>query len=186
MLILSTQKIEQFCYRDAAPFWLSTLLVLVLVAGVEIGLRYWYAPDKVAALSPQEIINRSPDVFGNAIARVIEANAVTTRFERRVFIFGGSTVMAALVSDTDLERISGKQGREWGFYNLALPSLMLDEAVYLSSKLDFQQGDVVLLAADLGRFNSSRSELVEKFSTCLLYTSPSPRDGLLSRMPSSA
>ena len=24
------------------------------------------------------------------------------------------------------------------------------------------------------------------FSTCLLYTSPSPRDGLLSRMPSSA
>ena len=24
------------------------------------------------------------------------------------------------------------------------------------------------------------------FNTCLLYTSPSPRDGLLSRMPSSA
>ena len=30
-------------------------------------------------------------------------------------------------------------------------------------------------------------EKVEPFShTCLLYTSPSPRDGLLSRMPSSA
>ena len=27
---------------------------------------------------------------------------------------------------------------------------------------------------------------VEGISTCLLYTSPSPRDGLLSRMPSSA
>ena len=27
---------------------------------------------------------------------------------------------------------------------------------------------------------------VDKHSTCLLYTSPSPRDGLLSRMPSSA
>ena len=26
----------------------------------------------------------------------------------------------------------------------------------------------------------------EKLKTCLLYTSPSPRDGLLSRMPSSA
>ena len=26
----------------------------------------------------------------------------------------------------------------------------------------------------------------EKLNTCLLYTSPSPRDGLLSRMPSSA
>mgnify|MGYP003312938934 CR=1 FL=1 len=28
--------------------------------------------------------------------------------------------------------------------------------------------------------------LVEFFGDCLLYTSPSPRDGLLSRMPSSA
>ena len=37
--------------------------------------------------------------------------------------------------------------------------------------------------------NLSRSKKLEKFSiflTCLLYTSPSPRDGLLSRMPSSA
>ena len=30
------------------------------------------------------------------------------------------------------------------------------------------------------------AELVGVFFTCLLYTSPSPRDGLLSRMPSSA
>ena len=30
------------------------------------------------------------------------------------------------------------------------------------------------------------SQLREKGSDCLLYTSPSPRDGLLSRMPSSA
>ena len=30
------------------------------------------------------------------------------------------------------------------------------------------------------------SLLVRRRSTCLLYTSPSPRDGLLSRMPSSA
>ena len=29
-------------------------------------------------------------------------------------------------------------------------------------------------------------EYVELFKNCLLYTSPSPRDGLLSRMPSSA
>ena len=30
------------------------------------------------------------------------------------------------------------------------------------------------------------NRLSEFFMTCLLYTSPSPRDGLLSRMPSSA
>ena len=29
-------------------------------------------------------------------------------------------------------------------------------------------------------------DLATAFGTCLLYTSPSPRDGLLSRMPSSA
>ena len=29
-------------------------------------------------------------------------------------------------------------------------------------------------------------ELKGEFNSCLLYTSPSPRDGLLSRMPSSA
>ena len=32
----------------------------------------------------------------------------------------------------------------------------------------------------------SEHELIEYIDTCLLYTSPSPRDGLLSRMPSSA
>ena len=31
-----------------------------------------------------------------------------------------------------------------------------------------------------------REELPRKTRSCLLYTSPSPRDGLLSRMPSSA
>ena len=33
---------------------------------------------------------------------------------------------------------------------------------------------------------SKEKEWQEKFEACLLYTSPSPRDGLLSRMPSSA
>ena len=30
------------------------------------------------------------------------------------------------------------------------------------------------------------SKHIKQFKNCLLYTSPSPRDGLLSRMPSSA
>ena len=35
-------------------------------------------------------------------------------------------------------------------------------------------------------FTSKEKELQDLFQSCLLYTSPSPRDGLLSRMPSSA
>ena len=37
-----------------------------------------------------------------------------------------------------------------------------------------------------GSYLYLRSGLIERWNTCLLYTSPSPRDGLLSRMPSSA
>ena len=39
----------------------------------------------------------------------------------------------------------------------------------------------------LKELSEDKEEQMEIFSTfCLLYTSPSPRDGLLSRMPSSA
>ena len=39
---------------------------------------------------------------------------------------------------------------------------------------------------DFAAFLSAATELSVKAQVCLLYTSPSPRDGLLSRMPSSA
>ena len=40
-------------------------------------------------------------------------------------------------------------------------------------------------AQDINIFEAARAENAV-IMTCLLYTSPSPRDGLLSRMPSSA
>ena len=38
----------------------------------------------------------------------------------------------------------------------------------------------------MGRYPSGKLHAQGRLPTCLLYTSPSPRDGLLSRMPSSA
>ena len=38
----------------------------------------------------------------------------------------------------------------------------------------------------MGLSGSGKSTLIRHINSCLLYTSPSPRDGLLSRMPSSA
>ena len=38
----------------------------------------------------------------------------------------------------------------------------------------------------LAKIHDSLAQLIEWHEPCLLYTSPSPRDGLLSRMPSSA
>ena len=39
---------------------------------------------------------------------------------------------------------------------------------------------------EITKFEENFSNLIGVDNTCLLYTSPSPRDGLLSRMPSSA
>ena len=50
------------------------------------------------------------------------------------------------------------------------------EESYLSYKLK----DIQIV------YEAFREFLSEKYITCLLYTSPSPRDGLLTRMPSSA
>ena len=44
----------------------------------------------------------------------------------------------------------------------------------------------VMLEREKGRILSERVEADDAYMGCLLYTSPSPRDGLLSRMPSSA
>ena len=42
------------------------------------------------------------------------------------------------------------------------------------------------LAQELSKARTENHLLRERLCNCLLYTSPSPRDGLLSRMPSSA
>ena len=44
----------------------------------------------------------------------------------------------------------------------------------------------VLGDAHVNRAESSKTEFDQPFQDCLLYTSPSPRDATLSRMPSSA
>ena len=60
----------------------------------------------------------------------------------------------------------------------------------LRKLLSSQYGDAAArgLAGDLGVLRRARTDalLAAVGSACLLYTSPSPRDGLLSRMPSSA
>ena len=69
-----------------------------------------------------------------------------------------------------------------------LATLFLTLAVLISvltSKRDSGASSLVKDAAE-GRENFQPAEIETIDSDCLLYTSPSPRDGLLSRMPSSA
>ena len=43
-----------------------------------------------------------------------------------------------------------------------------------------------VIDAVAGQLNKAGFKVIDETMACLLYTSPSPRDGLLSRMPSSA
>ena len=60
------------------------------------------------------------------------------------------------------------------------------DARIASYELAFRMQAEAPEAIDLGRETTETKELYGLNGNCLLYTSPSPRDGLLSRMPSSA
>ena len=63
--------------------------------------------------------------------------------------------------------------------NLEIIDNFLDEK-------DYQQIYAIMLSPNFGWHVQIGKTYYADFSNCLLYTSPSPRDGLLSRMPSSA
>ena len=67
----------------------------------------------------------------------------------------------------------------------------IDEAVqyfcqYHTDGVERMYLKYLVTEADITRMTTDSSESITQGSVCLLYTSPSPRDGLLSRMPSSA
>ena len=69
------------------------------------------------------------------------------------------------------------------FFHLSFHALAdLEKARDLMEANQFEQAMEELIPAA----RSGNAEAEELIGVCLLYTSPSPRDGLLSRMPSSA
>ena len=85
-------------------------------------------------------------------------------------------VPAARYSDSDFAELEGAAvfGRSWLF--VAHSDSLRNPGDYVL--LDQIPKPIIVLRSDSGE--------VRAFYNCLLYTSPSPRDGLLSRMPSSA
>ena len=74
-----------------------------------------------------------------------------------------------------------------GMVGVLLLNTTLQSRAFDVRRLQRQANELAYLRADLdskARLLATTEELARR--ACLLYTSPSPRDGLLSRMPSSA
>ena len=95
--------------------------------------------------------------------------------KRPMFKMGGKPDMnSGIVSGFEREKFSSGTG-EGGDSTRRAIDIMYPDA---KSSMDFQpQADLITAA---------KQSAAATAPTCLLYTSPSPRDGLLSRMPSSA
>ena len=64
-----------------------------------------------------------------------------------------------------------------------------EKVLFKSISFGINKGQKIALIAKNGTGKTSILDIIvgkDNPDTCLLYTSPSPRDGLLSRMPSSA
>ena len=94
--------------------------------------------------------------------------------------------------NTELATQSDTQGYmtgDWGKEDVSIPRLSLVQAV--SNMEEFENGSFVYdRQVQIGKKYETHTVYVlsmhKYYEDCLLYTSPSPRDGLLYRMPSSA
>ena len=122
-------------------------------------------------LTPLSFLNRAKDIYPNYEAIVYEDRKYTwTQVYKRCLKFASA-----------LEKIGIKKGETVSFLAFNTPEIF--EAHY----------SVPMTGAILNTINirldaKTISYILEhsEAKACLLYTSPSPRDGLLSRMPSSA
>ena len=64
--------------------------------------------------------------------------------------------------------------------------VLVDHVSEFGLKLDYEEALALFVGRDMTMIVEVLEKQMKKSLPCLLYTSPSPRDGLLSRMPSSA
>ena len=101
------------------------------------------------------------------------------------------TAIKLFITD-DGYRSIGHVAAQWAYLETEMDRLLTSfkaekkvRKLKLSNKKSFgkRSGDLKKAAAVLLK---DRKKDLKEIKSCLLYTSPSPRDGLLSRMPSSA
>ena len=103
-----------------------------------------------------------------------QEDKVEAIMEDRDFIYRitGADSQSPSKREADLNRLQQLAGEDFTIY------------ITVGDSIIFWNNNLSTLPSQAYRYDNG--ERTSKFINCLLYTSPSPRDGLLSRMPSSA
>ena len=126
----------------------------------------------------------------NRLRTTVKALTAVKQLERaRIGVIGGlaMTFYNMEVSTNELRSRTGVEVANHDMHELTQRMDAIDETRVTAELSLIQQAATVDGISDAQMILQSRAALaMHDISTCLLYTSPSPRDGLLSRMPSSA
>ena len=99
------------------------------------------------------------------------------------FALPGNYVDVMVNAQQDKNR-GGEEGRQ--ISKTVLEKVLVLAVAQEANRDDTKPKVVSAVTLELSLEDSEKLDLARSVGTCLLYTSPSPRDGLLSRMPSSA
>ena len=170
----------------------------VLVARSDIGLGQSLKPDDLqwqtwpASSTGNGFIRRGerPEATTQVAGSIARAPFIAGEpiREQKLVRADGSGFMAAILP-TGMRAISTEISPETGAGGFILPNDRVDVLLTRRDKNPDRGGsatDLVHVEVILSNIRVLAIDQAPKEKDCLLYTSPSPRDGLLSRMPSSA
>ena len=142
--------------------------------------------------SNKDVIGENTDVYGLQAAYLKE---IANNFNKKALVIGAGGVSPSVI-------LSIKKS---GIKNISITNRTNEKCIFLKKKFNFlsiipwaelkfeiKNFDIIINATSLGlkngddfnfNFANTKNEVIY---ICLLYTSPSPRDATLSRMPSSA
>ena len=125
------------------------------------------------------LANASILVDPNRVAGPMEISVIFSGIEGTTGLVGDESVTRVVVLAPTVIEITEITGSSIAGESVTFHGTLLDEHGELLIEDGISSGGVIHLSID-------GSDVGAIYTTCLLYTSPSPRDGLLSRMPSSA
>ena len=126
---------------------------------------------------PKEFLNLTKKGFINIHASILPKWRGAAPIQRAIMNLDSETGISIMKINEELD-----SGPLSNIYKLKLDHRQ--NAKEVSEKLALLAADKILDVVD--KIFDGKSKFVDQDNSCLLYTSPSPRDGLLSRMPSSA